>query len=139
MGTAVTIVMEMFELFVYAMKNSFNIKGRACRKEFISFLIMIYVITYILGFVFALAMTPKPYSDFIGHVLIPFLFMPALICVGVRRLHDVNLNGLFILPFLIGSYIPSISNYVMVAGLYLFVIKKGVGLTNKYGEESINY
>lgn len=100
---------------------------------------MIHIVTYILGYVFALGLTPKPYSDFIGHVLLPLLFMPALICLGVRRLHDINLSGWYVLPFLIGNYIPSISNYVMIAGLYPFVIKKGVGLTNKYGDESINY
>lgn len=61
----------------YSLKNSFNIKGRTSRREFLAYVIYTVVISLF---------------PFVG-IIIPLMFVPANFSMAVRRFHDVGISG----------------------------------------------
>jgi uncharacterized membrane protein YhaH (DUF805 family) len=121
-------------------KKYFQFSGRASRKE--------YWVVYLLG-VFLCQVTfllSLYYSNLVINNLYLILFLvfvltPPFIAVSVRRLHDFNFNGWFILLFyLIDFLIEYFITDTMMILIISFLINSVLGFIqgtpglNKYGE-----
>lgn len=101
-----------------------TIQGRASRSEYWYF-VLFYSILFTITIFLSIA------SETLGlilNTLVGLGFLIPLITAGVRRLHDIDKSGWFMLL----SLIPLI-NFVL---LYFFV-KKGTEGTNKFGENPL--
>lgn len=95
-------------------KKYFEIKGRARRQEYWMFFLANFLIAIGIGFVSAVIKMPLLVSLYQLAVLIPG------ITVGIRRMHDTNHSGWFLLvPFY---------------GLYL-LLKEGDASPNPFGPD----
>ncbi len=136
--------------YLKVLKNYFNFKGRARRKEYwmfvlINFLIGVAIFIVSLGLGDVFNMVGAGYS---WAVAIPYL------AVTVRRLHDVNLSGWW----LVGTYLPAlvlilalffmplfvsgvlfmmsiIFSVVLVLGIFIATLMSGTVGNNKYGPD----
>src|SRR5574344_463768 len=137
----------MFQIFTYVFANSFKIKGRACRKECIScFLFGSLIVSslFVLGLLFlqnkentqivTIAQFLINFSTLYGIILIPTCFS-----LSIRRLHDLNKSGWFLLLFILGSVIPFIGLIFEIWLIILLYFIKGSDEPNKYGEISPMY
>lgn len=124
-------ILDWFKKVV--LKNYVNFEGRARRKEYWNFILvymMIYLPLYVLTIVATLNQDSS--SGIIGILLMVFalgMFLPSL-AVAVRRLHDVNKSGWFILI----GIIPLIGLYL----LYL-LFTEGTSGPNEYGKDPKNF
>lgn len=92
----------MWKLFVECYtKKYFNFRGRASRKEYISFLLFNIIVLYLL-YPLSFLTTPKysyfyiaTYFCYVGFFL-TIGFIPSLFLL-IRRLHDINLSFLFVI------------------------------------------
>ena len=117
--------------FLLALKNYAQFSGRATRSEywyFVLFQLIFGIAAALLDNVLGLTFTGIPY----GFIYLSYglaLILPAL-AVGVRRLHDVNKSGWFILI----SLIP------LIGGIWLLIvlIRKGTSGENRYGPDPTN-
>ncbi len=106
----------VFDWFKKCIKNYVNIEGRAGRKEFWSFLfvfLVVMIISEVILFLFIYSQGSSP-STLISIIIwlfyltlfcwLLFTILP-LICVSIRRLHDINLSGWWALLYftVIGS------------------------------------
>lgn len=117
--------------FLLALKNYAQFSGRATRSEywyFLLFQIIFAIAAVVLDSVLGLSFAGLPYG-FIYLSYILALFLPAL-AVGVRRLHDVNKSGWFILI----TFIP------LIGGIWLLIVltRKGTSGENRYGPDPTN-
>ena len=83
--------------FLYALKNSFNIKGRARRAEFGWFTLICMLISFSLmligGFADGLGFSKLASALEIINSLFSLLIFPASITIAIRRLHDLGKSG----------------------------------------------
>ena len=99
--------------------NYANFNGRACRKEYWMFFLihMLFLITWmIIGIIND---SPLIFGIYILITIIPNL------AVTVRRLHDINKSGWFLLI----SFIPYLGNFILL----IFLIMEGNKSDNVYG------
>ena len=108
----------MFE----AIKKYADFSGRARRKEYWLFILLYLIAAIIAGIIDAVAAT----MGIIGIILTLGLFIPSL-SVGVRRLHDINRSGWWMLIGLI----PLIGAIVLI----VFFCKDGTIGANPFGED----
>ena len=93
--------LSSWNYFVICMTKKYNcIDGRASRKECLSFIFFSYVISFVLIFLFSLL----PIDDFafnnIARIINIAFFIPNL-AVLIRRMHDVNMSGRWILTLIV--------------------------------------
>ncbi|XEI31824.1 DUF805 domain-containing protein [Aeromonas veronii] len=104
-----------------AFKNYFNFHGRASRQEYFMFLLFHTVIAVILTLAFN-----SP--DHINYELGVYGLLTIIPCaaVAVRRIHDTNRNGWYLL----------IAALPIIGFIWLLLIKlqKGSNEANRYGE-----
>ncbi len=96
--------------YLEVLKKYAVFRGRARRKEFWMFQLVNTGVLFILAFIFGLFILPtmikygrSPLAGFLGLVLISYvlaMLIPSL-AVSVRRLHDTNLSGWWLLIGLI--------------------------------------
>jgi uncharacterized membrane protein YhaH (DUF805 family) len=92
------------EMFIKVFKNYANFKGRARRKEYWMFVLFHMIIVY--GLMFAAAFAP--FLSMVLGVYMLAALIPSL-AVAVRRMHDTNKSGWFLLVP-IYSFILAVSN-----------------------------
>ena len=100
------------------LKNYANIDGRATRPEYWWFTLAYAVVNIILSVI------PK-----VGSILSGLLALAVLvpsICAAVRRLHDINKNGWWLLL----SFIPIVGAIILI----LWLVKPSDNGENQYGE-----
>jgi uncharacterized membrane protein YhaH (DUF805 family) len=132
----------MLNLFIRCFsKKYFQFKGRASRKEYLSFLIFDNLLLFFMGILNTVISS---------NILIMVITIYALvsvfpsISVTIRRMHDINLSGwwclaLTIIGVVFTSFLTqSIMDYIVlciVIIIAMFIIcKKGDPTANKYGE-----
>lgn len=135
-------------LFNSLTKKYFQFSGRANRKEYIVFTVFFFLLCKFLElFVFSDLVNSDIRSMnfyeiesyiYIALFFVLFLFIPSL-SITVRRLHDLNLNGWWVLfiYLLTMLYIIFFKQYVFLFGYIIdtpLLILKGTSGTNKYGE-----
>lgn len=107
--------------FVDYLKNNYlEFEGRVSRHQYWMFAIYSILIAVALQIVIFVL----PFLAFLSHIYFFALLVPS-VGLGIRRLHDINLFGLF---FLI-AIIPVLGFFAM---LFLFSIPSDAG-DNKYG------
>ena len=74
-----------------SLKKYVDFQGRASRKEFWSFFVFFYMVTFIAGGIDGFIGT-----DFVGSIAVVSILLPYL-AVAVRRMNDVGKSGWFIL------------------------------------------
>ncbi len=115
---------EFLEWYLKPIKKYADFEGRARRKEYWTFTLGNFLISLLLGgagFGFGLGL------EYLGSLFGLFVLVPS-IAVGVRRLHDTNRSGWWLLVGLI----PVIGVFVL---LY-FMLLEGDTSTNRYGPNS---
>lgn len=116
--------------YIKAFQNYFNSDGRATRKELWLFFLCHYLISCVLSFFdgyFGFYFEGNPFDPFnLGYLALAYFLVSIcpLLCVQVRRLHDVNKSGscLWLL------FVPLFSFYLLV--LYM---QPGDPEINNYG------
>ncbi len=120
--------------FVEAVKSMFSnwsdFKTRASRSEYWWGYLGMIIFAFIAGFIIGLLMAVL--GDTIGSILMLILYViiiVPLLAVGVRRLHDLDKSGWWMLI----SLIPILGGLYL---LYLFV-QKGTDGPNQYGSDPL--
>lgn len=113
--------MNFSESLTICLKKYFVFQGRASRSEYWWFQ-LIFTPSY---FISSYLENELSYF-FLGICL--FCFIPA-ISVGVRRLHDIDKSGFFLLI----SFIPFIGGFILL----FFMISEGTKGKNKYGDNPL--
>jgi len=109
--------------YVLALKKYAVFNGRASRSEYWYFFLFNIIIAFFLGVIEGfLGIAPGSEESVLYSIYQIFIFTPSL-AVGVRRLHDVNKSGWFIL--------------VPIYNLILLISKGDEG-NNKYGDKLSN-
>jgi uncharacterized membrane protein YhaH (DUF805 family) len=114
--------------FLKVVKNYVGFSGRAGRREYWMF-VLVYMLIYI-GLAILTAIMPNMLAKLLGLVTLVFaigLLIPS-IAVGVRRLHDSDHSGWWMLLMLV----PLAGLYV----LYLLIIE-GTSGSNRFGESPV--
>ena len=103
------------------LKKYFVFEGRASRSEYWWFQLIVtpsYLIAEIL----------KNEISYLFYGILIFAFIPA-ISAGVRRLHDTNRSGFFLLI----SFIPIIGSFILL----FFLIPEGTKGKNRFGPDPL--
>ena len=101
-------------------------QGRASRSEYwwyALFMFLINVFFGLVGFCLSQQMVAEFNTDYVNIAMLIFL-LPSL-GVGIRRLHDIDKSGWWMLVFLI----PVIGLIMLV-----WMVKKGTGGENRFGQ-----
>ena len=114
--------MTLGESISICFKKYFVIQGRASKSEFWWFQ-LIWVVSYLATIIFE---NESAIFFFLGIIII--IAIP-LFTVGIRRLHDTNKSGLYVL----WSLLPFIGGVVVLA----FMIGEGTKGKNQYGENPL--
>ena len=104
-------------------QKSFTIEGRASRSEYWFFYLFLIIAQIGLGIIDGVAGTPL--------VFLLLALLPAIICAGIRRMHDIGKSGWWMLI----SLIPLIGILVF---LYWFIFDGGQPHANQYGAVPTN-
>lgn len=83
--------MELIRCFIYALKKYAVFNGRASRKEYWSYILVFYIL-FIIATVIDFIIGIYVFGPFLA-----FVFLLPTIAVSVRRMHDVNKSGWFVL------------------------------------------
>ncbi|WP_341788558.1 MULTISPECIES: DUF805 domain-containing protein [unclassified Rickettsia] len=132
----------MFHLFIRCFtKKYFQFKGRASRKEYLSFLIFNHLVVLLLKILIKITAL-KITAIFLGAYLLASL--SPFILVAVRRMHDINLSGwwglLLTIIIIVLRLIPDKNNIVSILSIIVLIIvifiicKKGTSGSNRYGK-----
>ncbi|WLV24620.1 DUF805 domain-containing protein [Aciduricibacillus chroicocephali] len=106
--------------YIKAIKNFADFQGRARRKEYWMFVLFNYIFTLIIGFSNEIITLPAA----IGYVYVFGMIVPNL-AVSVRRLHDTNRSGWWVLI----NIIPLVGPIILT----VFQCLDSTPGTNKYG------
>jgi uncharacterized membrane protein YhaH (DUF805 family) len=102
-------------------KNYANFTGRASRSEYWYFYLTNILIGFLFGFSSELSDLPQDISELVTNIYSLIIIIPA-IAVGVRRMHDADRSGWFIL-------VP-IYNFILS-------IRKGTAGPNRFGTDPL--
>jgi uncharacterized membrane protein YhaH (DUF805 family) len=123
-----TALIDSLGLFVNSWRKSFTLEGRSDRQEFWTFQILMGG-SSILGMIVAAILGIEAIIVFFALILMVSV-VPSF-SLAVRRCHDINLSGFFVLLTLIPGF-GQFVYYVVIGGLPT----RNEG--NKYGSSNIN-
>ncbi len=114
-----------------------DFKGRACRSEYWYFALGMLLMYIVLGFIVGILafITGLSQLFFIISIL-PFVLLCPSLAVSVRRLHDLNYSGWWILGYMVLSMIPLVSFIVAIVYL-VYMAKKGTAGVNRFGADPL--
>ncbi|MBQ8516424.1 MAG: DUF805 domain-containing protein [Akkermansia sp.] len=128
---------NLWKNFVFSMKKSFTLRGRATRMEYWSFVLFENIILYILSGIVTLLMPlvsmlyASPMEDFdlsglivlLVVVLVPTaLMMIPYVSVSVRRLHDIGASGVWIPGGILSFLTPLFAFFLLEPGTTAFAV-----------------
>jgi uncharacterized membrane protein YhaH (DUF805 family) len=108
------------EWYLAVLKNYTGFSGRARRKEYWMFVLFNVIIAFVLGFVEGIVGGP----GILGMLYMLAVLIPS-IAVSIRRLHDTNKSGWFLLIGLI----PVLGGIILI----VFMAMDGDPGDNQYG------
>lgn len=113
--------------YLEALRNYANFYGRARRKEYWFFTLFNFIIAFVLGFVDGIfgTFSPEAGIGLLGGIYALAVLIPG-IAVSVRRLHDTERSGWWLLIALI----PLVGAIVLI----VFLVQDGKAGSNKFGE-----
>lgn len=119
--------MDFLNIFLDVVKNKYaDFNGRARRKEYWGYTLIVVIISIVLNIVFGLLANVASFFAYIPYLVSLALLVPG-IAVAARRLHDIGKSGYFLFI----SLIPLVGGLYL---LYLMVQDSTVG-SNEYGED----
>ena len=110
--------------YLTVLKKYAVFSGRACRKEYWMFVLFSFIITFALGFIEGIAGIGPENVSFLAIIYGLAVLIPGL-AVSVRRLHDTNRSGWWLLIGLV----PLIGAVVLL----VFTVQDGQSGDNQYG------
>lgn len=122
-------------------KKFFKFSGRASRSEFWFYLLYFIVALIVVGIAGTIlsALIGGEGGVIIFYVLYILLalanFFPSL-ALSVRRLHDLNHSGLWMIPVYIAGVIPFL-DFIVSIGFLVFMCLKGTTGSNRFGEDPL--
>jgi uncharacterized membrane protein YhaH (DUF805 family) len=127
------MIMNFGQAIASGFKNYIGFEGRACRSEYwfwTLFFALASVATVILDSVLFSNSVFDPDGDLgLFNILLNLaLFLPSLALV-IRRLHDINSSGWWILPF-----------FIPIIGIVFYIglgVKKGFATSNQFGDDPL--
>lgn len=124
--------MDFAAAILTCLKKPADFRGRARRTEFWSFLIFWVTVAVLC----VMAVSPhslagaKPLMTTAPLLLIPLVLLVPLAAVAVRRLHDINVSGWWLLSA--AAPIPVLDVLIVGAQVFCFA-KPGTAGDNRYG------
>ncbi|VUT06195.1 DUF805 domain-containing protein [Klebsiella huaxiensis] len=115
----------MHEFKKVMFENYFNMKGRASRREYWMFVLIVGVVSLIIDIASAMVFTRDSTAHLSISTIVSLIFLCPGICVMVRRLHDIGKRGTWAFILLIPLAGPVI--------LIVFMIKKSQEGSNEFG------
>lgn len=109
--------------YLTVLKNYANFKGRARRKEYWWFTLFSFLISFFIGFIEGAFGLPAVVSSIYG-----LLILIPSIAVAVRRLHDIDCSGWWLLLGLV-----PVVNLLLIIPMCL----KGTEGENRFGDDPI--
>jgi uncharacterized membrane protein YhaH (DUF805 family) len=106
--------------FTLALKRTFEVSGRSRRREY-----WVFQLVWVIALVLVSFMLASGSKAFLGLLVIAGL-IPAL-TVTIRRLHDINRSGWWILV----SFVPVVGGLVLL----VFTLLPGTQGMNDFGDE----
>lgn len=107
------------------LKNKYaDFSGRARREEFWYFMIFNLIVSAVVGLVAAI-----PVANVVASIISLAILIPT-IAVAVRRLHDANYSGWWLLL----SFVPLIGHFVLI----IFWTREGIPADNEWGSNPKN-
>ena len=135
---------SLWQYFIYCITKKYaSFKGRAPRSEYWGFTLYTILLSCLLGFLGGLSGLLE-YLLVVG-ALLPFVFVLPSFAVTVRRFHDCNKSGkwllvsfaLGIIPWIIGDPVVfllcSSGGIVIWLVFFYWLVKRGDDKENKYG------
>lgn len=118
------------------LEKIFTVQGRLNRLPYIKYVIVLTVISFILNFIVstAAALLTGNAEGTLAKILSVIVTLPlslGSIMIAIRRLHDLNRSGWFLLA----GIIP-VLNVILVIYMLFF---KGTDGANKYGADPLEY
>lgn len=112
--------------FVTALKKYAVFRGRSRRKEYWYFALFVLIITVVLTMIDGLIGTLDPSTGFglLSGIFSLAILVPS-IAVSVRRLHDIDRTGWWVLI----SFVPFVGAIVLL----VFAVQDGTPGSNRYG------
>lgn len=128
---------NLWKNFVFAMKKSFTLCGRATRMEYWSFVLFENIILYILSSITTLIIPLHTYipedTDMLGLIVVLIVtFIPTILLlipyltVSVRRLHDIGASGAWIPGGILSFLAPLFAVFLLEQGTVEFAIAYAV-------------
>jgi len=116
------------------LEKIFTTKGRLNRLAYLKYMIGFSVVSFLINFIVAfvfVALTGNQESTVLNilSVIVTLPMTIGSIMAGIRRLHDLNRSGWFMLIVLI----PIVD---VIFGLYM-LFRRGTEGSNKYGEDPL--
>lgn len=108
-------------------KNYVGFYGRACRSEYWFWALFVFIAGILLGIIDAVLFPDSP-SGLFGPLFSIGVLLPGL-AVGVRRLHDINKSGWWLLLW----FIPIIGWIILI----VWAIRRGDEGTNRFGPDPL--
>ncbi len=113
--------------YLKVLKNYVGFSGRARRKEYWMFVLFSIIISLVLGLVDGmLGTTTWNQIGLLGGIYTVAVLLPS-IAVGVRRLHDIDKSGWWMLLL----FIPLIGAIVVL----VWAVMEGTGGSNRFGPD----
>jgi uncharacterized membrane protein YhaH (DUF805 family) len=125
--------------------------GRASRKEYWMFMVINLMIWVLLPFITGMIsnlLGHGPNSTYVPGIIYSFALITPSIAVGIRRLHDTNRSGWWVLPVLIPAaflvflfisqpqgwwIIFGLVPFVLAIALFIFLVQDSQPGDNRYG------
>jgi len=127
------------EFMIMPLRRFAQFNGRSTRSEFWWFQVAWLIGIFVLGFVFGmLAEDDNPVSWIVWACIVLFILgmiVPGL-AVTVRRLHDRNMSGLWLIPFLVVGIIPELNSLALVA-FWIVMALPGTTGDNRFGPDPL--
>lgn len=130
--------MGLITAVVACLRKTVDFRGRARRSEFWCFAAFWVAAAVVCTYAVNMPDGPAPASTYVRAVLttpamlVPLTLLVPLAAVAVRRMHDVNLSGWWLLS--IGIPLPVIDAVVVGAQVFCFA-RRGTPGDNRYGPD----
>jgi uncharacterized membrane protein YhaH (DUF805 family) len=118
--------MQFQEAILSGFRNYVNFSGRASRSEYWYWVLFAVLVAIVAG-ILDRAIFPDTETPPLGSVTSVILFLPGL-AVGVRRLHDIDRNGWWVLIAL---------TIVGIIPLIIWDCTKGTAGPNRFGPDPL--
>ncbi len=108
-------------------RNYIGFEGRACRSEYWFWVLFVFIAGFVMGILDRL-LFPDNQAGLLGPLFSLAVLLPGL-AVGIRRLHDIDKSGWWILIWLI----PIVGWIILI----IWAIKKGDEASNRFGADPL--